>query len=347
MSMMTAALYDGQSRMNVVELERPTPGPGDAIVRVRCTGICGSDLLMNADKTAPDAAPAGHEVAGAVVEVGDGVDASLIGRRVAVDTIGAGRACEKCWYCRVGQFQVCEDPSATEGGGFAQYMKRGALGCYPLPDSLSWEEAGLVEPLAVSVHGVRRGHLSGGETVAVLGSGSIGLTAVAAARALGAGTVLATARHPQQAAMARSLGADDALSSEGSTFQDAVEEATDGRGADLTVETVGGKQGSTLVQAIDVTRTQGRIVVLGGFRAPITLDWLRPLGKEQSIVFAICYSVLNGRHDYEAAIDLMASGKVRLEQMVTHQYPLEQIQTGFDTAYDKTTGSIKVQIHQD
>ena len=227
--------------MDVVEIEKPEPGPGDVILRVRGTGICGSDLLMNLDKTEPDRFPAGHEVAGEVIDVGDGVDASLVGERVAVDTLGAGLACMDCWYCRMGQFQTCDSKRPSEGGGFAQYMKRRAFGCYRLPDSLTWEEGGLVEPLAVSVHGVRRGQMSGGETVAVLGAGNIGLSAVAAARALGAGTVLASARHPQQAAMARSLGADEALPSEGRAFQDAVEEATEGRGADLTIETVGGE----------------------------------------------------------------------------------------------------------
>jgi threonine dehydrogenase-like Zn-dependent dehydrogenase len=147
--------------------------------------------------------------------------------------------------------------------------------------------------------------------------------------------------------MAKSLGADDALSPEGGVFQDAIEKITDGRGADLTIETVGGKSNATLKQAIEVTRTQGRIVVLGGFHAPITLDWMEPLLKEQSVIFSSCYSVIDGRHDYEVAIDLLDSGRAQLEQMVTHRYPLERIQEGFGTAYDKTTGSVKVQIHQD
>ena len=84
---------------------------------------------------------------------------------------------------------------------------------------------------------------------------------------------------------------------------------------------------------------------MGGYHAPITLDWAELLGNEHSVIFALCYSVLNGRHDYERAIDLIASGKVQLGQMVTHKYPLEDVQTAFETAYDKTTGSIKVQMH--
>ena len=345
MTAMTAGLYDGVGSVVVRDIERPTPGPDDAIIRVRASGICGSDLLMNADKTAPDVVPTGHEVAGEIVEVGERVDPSRVGQRVAIDTLGHGKTCGRCYYCRMGQFRQCEDKMADEGGAFAQYMKRRAAGCYPLPEHVSWEEGALVEPLAVSVHAIRRGQMRGGETVVVLGAGNIGLTAVAAARAMGAGKVYVTARHEHQAAMAKRLGADEALPSDGVAVQEAIAEVTDGRGADMSIETVGGKQGDTLEQALAITRMQGRIVVLGGFRGPITLDWLQPLLNEHSVIFSSCYSVLDGRHDYEIAIDLLASGKVPLQQIITHRFPLERIQKGFETAYDKSTGSIKVQIH--
>ncbi|ETW95938.1 MAG: hypothetical protein ETSY1_28610 [Candidatus Entotheonella factor] len=346
MATMKAAFFDGDSSMQLADIPAPEPGPDDVIIRVRATGICGSDLLMNIDKTEPDPIPFGHEVAGEIAEVGPGVDARLVGQRVAIETIGHGLACATCWYCRQGQFRQCLNKRTNEGGGFAQYMKRRAMGCYPLPDELSWEDGALVEPLAVSVHGVRRGYMQGGETVAVLGAGNIGLTAIAAARALGAGRIFATARHAQQAEMAKALGADDVVSSEGTDLKEALEAATEGRGADLTIETVGGHTGATLEQSIDVTRMQGRIVVLGGFRRPITMDWLQPLLKEQSVIFSSCYSIMNGQHDYEVAIDMLASGRTSLRQIVTHTYPLENIGEGFAAAYDKTTGSIKVQIHQ-
>lgn len=345
MATMKAAMYDGKDTMQLFEIEKPTPEPGDVIVRVRAAGICGSDLLINADKTEPDALPTGHEVAGDIVEVSKGVDPSRIGQRVAIETIGQGRACTTCWYCRAGQYRLCIDKTSGEGGGFAEYIRRRDIGCYSLTDDLSWEDGALVEPLAVSVHAIRRGQMSGGETVVVLGAGNIGLTTVVAARALGAGKVFVTARHEQQAAMAKMLGADEALPPDGPALQEALAEVTDGRGADLTIETVGGKSNATLMQAIKVTRMQGRIVILGGFRVPLTFDWLEPLLNEQSIIFSTCYSVLNGYHDYEIAIDLMARGKASLSQMVTHKFSLDEIQKGFDTAYDKSTGSIKVQIH--
>ena len=219
MGTIAAALHDGKGVMRVAEINRPKPGPGDAIIRVGSAGICGSDLLNYGANATPETSPGGHEVAGEIIEVGHGVDTSWVGQRVAIDTIAHGRACAACWYCRIGQFRQCLNKAANEGGGFAEYIKRRTMGCYPLPDSLSWAEGALVEPLAVSVHAVRRGQMSGGETVVVLGAGNIGLTAVAAARALGAGKVFATARHEQQAAMAKRLGADDALPPEGPALQ--------------------------------------------------------------------------------------------------------------------------------
>ena len=174
MTTMKAGLYDGKGAMQLTDVPRPEPGPGDVVARVRCTGICGSDLLIYSASSTPEKLPGGHEVAGEVIEVGQGVDPSLKGRRVAVDTIAHGRACAACWYCRMGQIKHCVNKGPGDGGGFAEWMKRRAIGFSPLPDSLSWEEGALVEPLAVSVHAVRRGQMSSGETVVVLGAGNIG-----------------------------------------------------------------------------------------------------------------------------------------------------------------------------
>ena len=343
---MKAALWDGNGTLRLSEVQRPEPGRGDALVRVRACGICGSDLTVFKGKTEPDSLPAGHEVTGVVAEVGGGVDSALVGQRVAIDTICLGQACLDCYYCRMGKYLGCQNRAGLTGGGFAEYIVRRAAGCFPLPDSLSWEEGALTEPFAVSVHAVRRGELSPGETVMVLGAGNIGLAAVAAARGMGAGKVFVSARHPQQAEMARRLGADEALPSDSAALKEAVDDLTAGRGADLTIESVGGYQTDTWHQSIDVTRVQGHIVVLGGFAVPATVNLMQPLVKEQSIIFSEVYDVIDGRHDYEIAIDLMASGRAPLKEIVTHLYPLDDIQKGLETAYDKTTGSIKVQVHQ-
>jgi len=210
MATMKAALHNGNGAVDIVDAPLPEAGPGEVVVRVRCAGICGTDLNRYAANNTPETLPSGHEVAGEVVEVGPGAEGWRIGDRVAIDTLAQGRGCGRCWHCLRGQYNTCQN-KGEEGGGFAEYMMRKAIACYPLPDSLSWAEGAMVEPLAVSIHGVRRGGMSGGETVAVLGSGTIGLTAIAAARAMGAGKIIATARYEQQATLARVLGADEAL----------------------------------------------------------------------------------------------------------------------------------------
>ena len=345
MSKMLAALYNGVDTVEIKRIERLDPGPGDAAVKVRAEGICGSDLNQYRELTEPETLPSGHETAGEIVKVGEGVNPSRVGQRVAVEVVGHGKACLTCWYCRQGQYRNCTDKGDYGGGGFAEYVTRNAVACYPLADSLTWEEGALVEPLAVSIRGFRRGALMAEDTVVVLGAGNIGLTTIAAARALGAGKIIVTARYSHQAELAKVLGADVVVDPSDDGAKSAVDDLTDGLGADIAVETVGGfGNDATLVQAVDMTRVMGRIVVLGVFHEPTLTDWMQPLLKEQSIIFSVCYGIMDGRHDFEMAVDLMASGKVDLKRMVTHTFPLTEMSQALATAYDKSTGSVKVQL---
>ena len=344
MEVMKAALSDGKG-MQIREVPRPESVPEAVIVRVRAAGICGSELnqFRNVDKL--QERPSGHEVAGEIVEVGRGVKGWSVGDRVALDTICQGRGCGTCKYCLAGQHVHCLNRGALyRSGGFAECIQRKALGCHRLPDALSWIEAALVEPLAVSVHGLRKGCLKGGENVVVLGCGTIGLTAVAAARALGANRVFATARHPHQAAMAVKLGANAVFDPGDEDLQQALFDVTEGQGADVVVEAVGGFTGDTALQAISLCRPLGRIVMLGGFQAPVELKFGSLLAGEKELVFAVCYSIMDERHDFDVALDILGSGRLPLNEMVTHTFPLEQAQQALETAYDKGTGSIKVQF---
>lgn len=351
---MLAALDNGKGHYEVKRTSVPDRFPGSALIRVRQTGICGSDLHMTRERTEAQKVASGHEVAGEVAELPeDGAALSgqgrplRVGDRVAVETIGQGRGCGGCFYCRQGQFRHCTNRAADPGGGFAEYMVRAPGGCYTLPDSMDWEDGALVEPLAVSVHALRYGgSMKPGDTVAVVGSATIGLAAIGAAKALGAGKVIASARYEQQSLLARELGADIVTNSEKGALEDAVKSATGGLGADVVVETIGGHTVDTLDQSVACCRPQGRVVVVGGFREPLSFNFLDPLLTELTFVFSSCYGVVDGRHDYEVAIDLMATGRVPFRKTVTHRFPLKDIQKGFDAAFDKRTGSVKVHVTQ-
>ncbi len=341
---MRAALDDGTGQYVVQDIPMPDMFDGAALMRVRQTGICGSDLHMTTGRTEAQTLPSGHEVAGEILEIPDGDHGLSVGDRVAIEMVGAGRACLGCYFCRYGQWKHCVNPAPDTGGGFAQYMTRRPAGLFKLPDSFDWIDGAVVEPMAVSVHGLRYGRMQPDDVVGVVGSSTIGLSAIAAARAFGARTVIASARHPQQAEAARKMGADVVVGSEPGEFESACMEASNGIGADFVVESVGGYQSASFQQAIRATRNQGTMLYLGGVKVPMEFDLIEPLIREIRIQSVICYGVIDGRHDYEVAIDLLASGKIPYREIVTHQVGLEDIQAGFDAAWDKTSGSIKVHV---
>ena len=342
---MRAALDDGSGQYVLHDVPMPDMFEGAAMVRVRQTGICGSDLHMTSSRTEAQSLPSGHEVAGEIVELPAGDHGLSIGDRVAIEMVGAGRACLTCRFCKYGQWKHCLNPGPDTGGGFAQFMTRRPAGLFKLPDSLDWVDGALVEPMAVSVHAFRHGRMQPDDVVGVVGSATIGLSSIASAKAFGARTVIASARHPQQAEAAKKLGADVVVGSEPGEFEDACLEASDGIGADFVVESVGGHQTETFVQALAATRNQGTMLYLGGVKVPMEFDMFDPLVREIRIQSSMCYGVIDGRHDYEVAIDLLDSDDVPYREIVTHEVELENIQDGFDAAWDKNSGSIKVHVN--
>ena len=117
---MKAAFYDGNNNMEIKEHPDPVPKAGEVLVNIKSTGICGSDLNMNKAKNSADQDPAGHEVAGEIIDVGEGVDKQFIGKRIALEVLGSGKSCNLCWFCRHGQYTHCSDKKGSSSGGFAE-----------------------------------------------------------------------------------------------------------------------------------------------------------------------------------------------------------------------------------
>jgi threonine dehydrogenase-like Zn-dependent dehydrogenase len=289
---MRGIVRTGIRRVQIKDFPIPQLDPGTALVRVRAAGICGSDLHPYRREARPEEFPSGHEVAGEVVALAPGTtsggdtQALREGDRVALDTICLGRACGACEWCRQGLPFHCQQKRRGPdwSGSFGEYLKRDVRGLFLLSPGMTWEEGALVEPLAVAVHAVRLAQLQPGESVAILGAGTIGLTCLLAARGLGAADIYVLARYPHQAALARELGATQVLDGTAEEAAAAVRDLTNGRGADVVFESVGGDP-ALLGQAAGLLRRRGRLALLGLFGHPGTVALGALQGKEPTVLF--------------------------------------------------------------
>ena len=346
---MKAGIYHGVRTITVDEVPRPAPGPGYLLVQMKCCGICGSDLHSYNGFWEQPVTAHGHEVSGFVVECGEGVKGFRVGDRVCMEWFSH---CGKCRYCQAGRYNLCENLARTSGAshaGFAEYVVAHQSSLFRVPESLSFEDAALVEPLAVSYRAVRHCQADGLGTLLVTGSGTIGLLAVAVAKALGSGNVIASARHDHQALMASQMGADSVvhlqLGRKDPQVAEAVRTLTAGAGADAVIETTASAAG--LSDAFSAVRRGGIVVLVGGFHAPVELDLKRVVDNEIRIVGSFCYATNGIQRDFEWSIALAASRKVRVDKLVTHRFPLRDIARAFEVAADKATSCIKVQIVAD
>lgn len=323
---------------------RPEPAPGEALVRLRACGICGTDLHFHHGGFWPEGHVPGHEMFGEVELAGDGV-ALVAGDPVAIEPISA---CGRCACCRAGRGNICPSTQlfgVHRPGGFAEAIAVPAARLFPAPRELAPELAALAEPTAVAIHGLRRGGLAPGQRVLVLGAGSIGLLCVAAARAAGAGEVWLGARHPHQREIGRALGADRVLS-EPETAPAALAGAGDEAPIDLVVETVGGSA-DTLRAAAAAVRPGGAISVLGVFLGDVAVPALPMLLKEGSLFWSNCYERRDDGADFADALTLLAARRDALSALTTHSLPLDQAERAFALARDRAAGAVKVTLRCD
>ncbi len=339
---MRAAQVQGRTHIALAQIDVPEPAPGDVRVRLLACGICGSDLhFFHAGLWAPGSTP-GHEMAGEIDALGDGVSGLVRGERVAIEPF---RTCGQCGECLAGQPVRCRELRIYGihcGGGMAEFVCVQAQRAFRVPADLDPRLAALAEPMAVAVHGLRRGGLRAGENVLVLGAGTVGLLTALAARALGAGEVFVSARHPHQAELASALGASRVLS-EGESDERGLRELAGSHAIDLVVETVGGSA-DTVRLAANAIRPGGRVVVLGLFFAPVALDPMLLLLKEATFIWANCYARAPGEPDFETAIRLVDGHRSALSHVTTHAVPLDAVDRGFALASDKQAGAVKVNV---
>ena len=304
-----------RANQGAVELiEVPAPVSTDRVrVRVRSAGICGSDLHLV--RTGMRMAHTlGHEIAGIAPD----------GTPVAIEPLAP---CGACARCVEGDYNLCQRGPGIMGvvqdGGMADEIAVPERCLVRLPAGVRVEDACLVEPLAVAVHGLRRAGLRGGERVAVVGGGTIGLCALAVARAAGARVDLA-ARHDAQREAAAKLGAG---------------EATEG-GYDLVVDAAGSK--SALEQAVNLCRAGGRLSLLASYWEGFELPGFALCLKEVDVFPSSMYGRGGVARDVDVAAGTLAANPVIAQTLISHRFPLEAAVEAFATAGDRKAGAIKV-----
>lgn len=341
---MKAALLRAPRSLEIVDAPEPVPAADQVVVQVAACSICGSDLTSYRGLSARTRMPTilGHEVAGTVVALGGSAPRELLGQRVVVEP---NVCCGRCEWCVAGLPNICPSyrvlgESKDLPGGLAERVAVAHDQVYRLPEHVSADEGAVVQPLAISYHAVaRRARVRPGQTVLILGAGPIGLGALMFAKEAGARVVVADVIADRLEA-ARRLGAQATIRADTEDVAATVRELTDGRGADVTFEAVGGAQRSTITAAVEATATRGSIVIVGTFtKDPQPFPAHALYDREQTMM---------GSHghpgSFGATLDLVARRRIRPADLITHTIPLAQIDRAFALLDSRAEGVIKVVI---
>ena len=338
---MRVAMYYTNQDIRIEEMPTPAIGPGELLVRVEASGVCGSDV-MEWYRIHKAPLVLGHEIAGEVVEVGEGITNYKVGDRVSASH---HVPCNTCHYCLSGNHTACDTLRTTnfDPGGFAEFLRLPALnvdrGVYLLPDEVSFEEATFIEPLACVLRAQRRAQVEPGKTVLVLGSGIGGLLHIHLAGRLGATRVIATDIDDARLRAASRFGADLALNAkEDITVR--LREVNEGRLADSIIVCTGAV--TALQQAMECVERGGTIL----FFAPTDKDVTIPLSINELFWrndVTLTTSYAGDYADHMTALQLIQAKRVTVNEMITHKLGLAETGEGFKLVAE-AHDSIKVII---
>jgi L-iditol 2-dehydrogenase len=318
-----AAILEGQGVLAYRDVATPEPAPGEVLLEVRASSVCGSDIhrFERGHHTLP--LILGHEAAGVIVGVGQGADPALLGRHAALVPLVPDHTCEQC---RAGRFSACAAYSfvgSRRPGAYAEHVTVPAANVLLVPDDLPFEQAALIEPATVARHILDLGGFEAGQSAMVLGAGSIGLMLVQWLRILGARTIIATDVADTNLEAARALGADVTLNPVRDAVVDEVRRLT-GAGVDVTLEASGSP--AALAQVVDVTRPRGS-VVLGGNQPPeasLPMTFIEALMRREIRLTGcfMSYSPPWPGHEWTDTLAAVLDGGLDMPAMISHRVPL-------------------------
>jgi 2-desacetyl-2-hydroxyethyl bacteriochlorophyllide A dehydrogenase len=324
--------------VEVVQRERRALGPGEVRLQIEAIGVCGSDVALMGGRHPYAVYPVtpGHEIGGRVVEATAESGLSL-GQRVTVRPL---LTCGSCRACREGRYNHCPEVRVLGvhvDGGMAEEITLPSALVFPVPEEVSAEEAAMVEPTAVAVHVCHRAGITRGSTVAILGTGVIGLLALQVARARGARAILGVDRVVERLALASALGASRVVDSRNEDVTAAgLELCPDG--FDVILETVGVE--ATLGYALDLARRGGAVVLVALPHGRSGFDFEPVYRKELSLRATRLYA-----EDFAEAVPLVATKRVAVDSLITHRFPLDQAARALSLPGERPGEAIKVMVN--
>ena len=324
---MRVAMYYNNHDVRLEEWPRPEIGPGELLLKIEASGICGSDVMeWYRIQRAP--LVLGHEVAGTVAQTGAGVARFREGDRLVVTH---HVPCNACRYCLAGRHTVCDTLRETgyDPGGFGEYVRLPAInvdrGAFPIPGGVAFDAASVAEPLACVYRGQQRANLRPGQSVLVLGSGLAGLLHINLARALGAGRIVSTDLSDFRLAAARRLGADATLRAD-EYSPERLREVNGGHLADLVIVATGARP--ALMPALESVERGGTVLFYAptepGVTVPVAIN---DVFFRNDATLTTTYAAAPG--DLSAALELIAAGRVQVDDMISHRLPLAETGLGF------------------
>ena len=340
---MKAMILRGGGELSYETVADPAPGPGEVVVKVHACSICGSDVHAFHGKHPRLTFPRilGHEFSGEIVALGKGVNNYRVGERVCCDI---DFPCGVCGPCRAGRSNICEKLRTMgfdRDGAYAEYAQVPDFNLYPLPDSVSYDQASAVQVLGISYHAVaHRVKPLPGEKIAVIGAGPIGLGAAMIARLMDADVTIMDILD-YRLAMAQKLGIRSVIDAKQGNLRERALELTAGHGFDKVVECVGGLQERTVTDAVNMVKRGGQITVVGTFpenRATIPIAYIKD--REIDLNFS--------RGNFQAfapCLELVGSGKIDPDLYISHRFPLSRAEDALKLLEARNVEAHKIVLH--
>ncbi|MDR7544146.1 MAG: alcohol dehydrogenase catalytic domain-containing protein [Armatimonadota bacterium] len=342
---MQAARLFGTRDMRVVQVNRPHPARGEVVVRVAYAGICGTDLEIYTGRMpfvrmgwVPLPQTLGHEWSGIVDEVGEGVTEFAPGDRVTGDVTISCRMCE---YCKAGRYNICPNRRSVgiirKDGAFAEFLVMPIHHVYKLPEGLSLEDAAVTEPASCALHAVQRLGPDPGDRIVVIGDGTLGLLALQAARAVGAGRVVLIGSHDEKLAIARQLGAYATVNRH---RDDVVQAPLDLLGGKVEGVIEASGNAAAFGSALRLLRPGGRMVIISIYHEPVSSADLAFVATNEIVLSG----TLAGPNVFPGLLRLMAEGAIRTRPLITQRLPLAQVPDAFQKIESRSELSVKTMV---